>query len=752
MSIGGRWVAAAVAAALCGPSALFGEPEPKAEFTDQQRSYWAFQPVERPSLADSAHPVDELVQRAQSENSVHFSPEADRVTLIRRAYLDVTGLPPSPAQVSAFLDDDAPNAWDKVVDDVLASPHYGERWARHWLDLARFAESEGFKSDETRPNAWRYRDYVIRSFNADKPYDRFVQEQIAGDELWPDSPDARVATGFNRHYPDETNAANLQQRRSETLLDITDAVGSTFLGLTYGCAKCHDHKFDPILQADYYKLLAFFANTIRDDNVVMLQGRELAEHQRRRAEWEQATAEIRAEMDALLDKQRREKWDHLAGKRTPEVQAVLKRAVDNPDDLSFLKPYERQMYAKHIWQLKYITKTPALLKSLNDEDEARYHALEARLKEFDHLNPGELPVGMGLREVGPEAPRTHVLGLSNFEAPLDPVEPGFLSILDAGEPEIATLPASTGRRSALARWMTRPENPLTARVMVNRIWQHHFGTGIVSTPGDFGFMGERPTNPALLDFLADEFVRQGWSVKALHRLIMTSATYRQASLPNEDMAKLDPDNRYLWRYPPRRLEGEAIRDAMLATAGQLDRAIGGPSVFPALPDGAPTPRGGWSAADEAPQTDRRSVYIFVRRNARYPMMASLDMPDTHHSCARRTVTITAPQALSLLNSAHTVRWAEGLAGRVLTAAGDDTGEQVAEAYRLAYAREPDPWERDASLTFLAKQTEIVRERIKNGEDVAVPVDLPQGLDLAMGAALVDMCHALLNSNEFVYLR
>jgi Protein of unknown function (DUF1553)/Protein of unknown function (DUF1549) len=721
-------------------------------FTAAQRNYWLFQPVARPPVPDvdglprPANSIDAFVEARLAEKNLQLAPAADKTTLIRRAYFDLIGIPPTPEQVGAFVDDRSPDAFSKVVEDLLASPHYGERWGRHWLDLARYAESEGFKSDETRPNAWRYRDYVIAAFNADKPYDRFVMEQIAGDELWPDDPQALIATGFNRHFPDETNSQVLMQRRQEILQDITDVVGATFMGLTYGCAKCHDHKFDPILQADYYRLQAFFANTAADDNVVLLQGEPLAEYNRRLAEWQEKTSDIRARISAMIEPHRKEILEDRLTRYPPELQAWLKTPPQQQT------PFERQMYHKYLWQMEFVASDEDVADTFKGEEKERYQALKAELDQFAGLYPGELPKGSAMKDLGREAPATHVLAVSNWQAPQQEVPPGFLSILDPGPAQYAAPPgvASTGRRTALAKWLVDPKNPLTARVMVNRIWQHHFGQGIVATPSDFGNMGERPTHPALLDWLADEFVRGGWSIKQMHRLMMNSRTYQQGSAFRATADKADPFNRLLWRFTPQRLEAEVIRDSALAVAGILDLDVGGKSVFPPLPEGMPSKAGSWDVSENAADQNRRSVYIFVRRNARYPLLDVMDLPDTTESCPRREVTTTAPQALMYINSPQTLDWSRAFAAKVLSTAGTEPGAEIEQAFRLAYSRPPDGWEKDASLTFFERQKKIVAGRLAAGEPIALPVETPEGLDPAAGAALVDLCHTILNSNEFVY--
>ena len=729
-----------------------GAPRTEDPFTARQRSYWAFQRVQRPAVPEVRrqnrlrNPVDAFIVHKLEEKQIKPGDPADKVTLLRRAYFDLIGLPPTPQNVAAFLRDDDPDAFAGVVDRLLASPLYGERWGRHWLDLARYAESEGFKSDETRPNAWRYRDYVIQAFNQDKPYDLFIKEQIAGDELWPDHVDALIATAFNRNFPDETNAANLRQRRQEILHDMTDTVGATFLGLTYGCAKCHDHKFDPIRQKDYYRLQAFFANTAEDDDIILLGAEDQREYEAGLAEWEEATKDTRARIEELFQPAKKKAWEHQVARRAPETRVMLR------GPLAAQSPYDRQIYRKHLWEMRFLNTEARLARGLEDEQKEEHERLRAQLDAFDHLHPSEPPKATGVRDIGRQAPPTYILGVGSHEAPGEEVRPGFLSILDPEPAEIPHLSHvdSSGRRTALAHWLADPENPLTPRVMVNRIWHYHFGRGIVATPSDFGLMGEPPTHPELLDWLTDEFIKSGWSIKHMHRLIMNSATYQQSSAYRDDAHRADPLNRLFWRFRPQRLEGEVIRDAALAVSGMLHRQMGGPGVFPPLPEGAPTPRGGWDTPDDAKDAQRRSVYVFVRRNARYPMLLAFDMPDTHESCARRTVTTTAPQALLMLNNDQFLGWARGFAGRVLETNGTDWGGGISDAYTLAFSREPDGWEKDKALTFLDEQERLIAERQENGGTLALPAVIPEGVSEPRAAAFVDFCHTLLNSNEFVF--
>ena len=688
--------------------------------------------------------IDAFIAQKLEAKGLAPSPAADRITLLRRVTFDLTGLPPTPAEVDAFLADKSTNAYEKVVDRLLASPHYGERWARHWLDLARFAESEGFKSDETRPNAWRYRDYVINAFNSNKPYDRFIKEQIAGDELWPNDPQARIATGFNRHYPDESNARNLMQRRQEILNDITDTVGSTFLAMTYGCARCHDHKFDPILQADYYRMQAFFANTAADDEIPMISPAEIAQFKAKKAVWEDKTKDIRAQIDALLAPKKQALLKEFFDKYPPEIQAAITKSPAERN------PYEWQMYYKAKPYL--VIDDVAAAKALKGADRDAYKTLLSQLKQFSDIDPGELPVGIGMRDVSEHSPATHILNVGAYDAPKDEVQPGFLAIVDPNPPKIVP-PAglnSTGRRTALANWLASPENPLTARVIVNRLWHYHFGQGIAPSPSDFGLMGGRPSNPELLDWLAADFVKHGWDIKRMQKLMVMSATYCQSSMFNEEAAKQDPGDVLLWRFPRQRLEGEEIRDAALAISGLLNDKMAGPSVFPTLPVGTLKPRGGWTVSSPEEQ-DRRSIYIFVRRNARYPMLEQFDMPDTHESCGRRNQTITAPQAMSLLNDTVTLEWAQAFAGRVMREAGSDGNAQVEQAWRLAFGRKPDGFEKDTAQTFFAKQKQVIAEEASHGQKLALPSGMPEGYDPAQAAAFVDFCQMLMNSNEFVYV-
>jgi hypothetical protein len=551
-------------------------------FSAMERRWWAIQKVEKPAIpaaSKNVHPIDAFLAAKLSEKGLKANPTADRVTLLRRVTLDLTGLTPTLEETQAFLADSAPGAWERVIDRLLASPRYGERWARHWLDLARYADSEGFKSDETRPNVWRYRDYVIDAFNQDKPYDRFVKEQIAGDELYRGDNNALIATGFNRHFPDESNARNLMQRRQELLNDITDTVAATFLGVTYACARCHDHKFDPIRQKDYYRLQAFFANTRIEDRAELIKGVEREEWQSRYNNWNAATKDIRAEIAKML----KPHHEFLAKENFEKFPAEIQDAVTTSPEKR--TPFQWQMYYKAKPYFEH--SDDAAAARLRGAEKTRYQELVKELAKFAQLKPPDLPVAQVMIEGESRAPKTHLLAVGAWDRPQEEVEPGFLSIIDPSPAKI-----TEGRRSVLANWIADRNNPLTARVMVNRIWHHHFGRGIVATPSDYGTMGERPVNRELLDWLAVSFVENGWSIKKMHRLILTSEAYKRSAAHNEANAKIDPDNKYVWRWNRRRLEGESIRDSVLAVSGALNLKMGGPGAFPPLPAGMST-RGGW---------------------------------------------------------------------------------------------------------------------------------------------------------------
>ncbi|HEY2786384.1 MAG TPA: DUF1549 and DUF1553 domain-containing protein [Fimbriiglobus sp.] len=688
---------------------------------------WAYKPVVKRTVptvrGKVTSPVDAFLLAKLESRNLTFAPAADKATLLRRVTFDLTGLPPTPNELDAFLKDDSATAYEKVVDRLLASPRFGEKAALWWLDLVRFAETDGFKADDPRPNAWRYRDYVIESLNADKPFDRFVKEQLAGDELFPGNPAALVATGFLRHFPYEANGVDVELKRQDMLNDITDTAAATFLGVTLGCAKCHDHKFDPITQADYYRTQAFFAGFLpADRSLTHSEDRDRAE-----AEWETKTAELRMQM-AAIEKPIREKAQAKERKRFPDEYATL---LDIPEGKR--TPLQKQLaflVGKQVYNRAKVDP-----KQMSAADKKKYDGMMKRMKELEKSKPAAGPTAMAMSEIGTECPPTHILRRGNWHNPTTEVKPGYLSALDDRDASVTPLKSSSGRRSALANWIASDKNPLTSRVLVNRIWQQLFGRGIVATPNDFGVSGERPTHLELLDWLAHEFVnpaRKGggviakpWSMKHVYRLLVTSAAYRQASRGTTSGATIDPDNKLLWKMPSKRLDGESLRDAVLSVAGIINYKAGGPGVHPELP--AEMKPGTWKVSTDAAERNRRSVYVYVKRNLRYPFFAAFDAPDRNETCGRRFVTTTAPQALMLLNDSLLLGYAKTFAARVRKEAGNDPDKVIARAFRLALGREPDTEEKAAVEAF-----------IKNRKG-------------SFESAVTDLCHSLLNLNEFVYV-
>jgi hypothetical protein len=714
------------------------EKSPKPPARETTLRPWAYTTPRKPPLPavrDRSwviNPIDAFVLARLEAQGLAPGRRADRLTLLRRVTFDLTGLPPTPAEQEAFLADDAPDAYERLVDRLLASPHYGERWAHHWLDLVRYAETDGFKADDLRPTAYQYRDWVIRALNADLPYDRFVHQQVAGDEMEPDDPQALVATGLQRLGPDEYNAANLEQRRQEILDDVTEVTGAAFLGLTVGCARCHDHKFDPISQEDYFRLQAHFAPMRARDDVPAADARERQHYRDRLAAWQAATRGLRGRMDEMLAEVREKGRAQALTKFRPEIQ----QAVHTPAEKR--TPYQQVIAMMAESQLERgaedaLRKLPAEKKKLHDDLAQQLAAAGPRPQP-----PG--PVIMGVGDVGRQAPPTHLLAGGDWRKPRAEMQPGFLDVLRPVVADVMPTPSadSTGRRAALARWLTQPGHPLTARVMVNRLWQHHFGVGIVATPSDFGSQGDPPTHPELLDWLAVEFVEHGWGLKHLHRLMVTSAAYCQASLvdphhPDHARAlRIDPDNKLLWHARRRRLEGEAMRDAMLAVSGELNRRPFGPSARPRLPE--KISHYAWKPDARPEDQHRRSVYVFARRNMRFPLFDAFDLPDMHNSCARRSRTTTAPQALLLLNSDFTLERARHWCATLLAGCGGDDRTLVINACRAAWGRRPADEEIAAGLRFLQRQRSLLAGRGEKADEAAV-----------------DFCHALLNANAFLYV-
>jgi mono/diheme cytochrome c family protein len=668
----------------------------RGKITDEDRKWWSFQPLQKASPPDvkdggwARNEIDRFIYAKLAAEDLKPSPEASRQTLVRRLSFNLIGLPPTPDEVDAFVNDASVDAYEKLIERLLSSRHYGERWARHWLDLVRYADSDGYRIDDYRPDAWRYRDYVIDALNSDKPYDRFVKEQLAGDELWPREKEAMVATTFLRHWIYEYNNRDVKGQWTTILNDLTDTTGDLFLGLGMQCARCHDHKFDPILQKDYYRLQAFFAPILPRDDFPLASAEEHAAYKEKLRKWEEATAEIRRAIDWI---------------EAPHMLAAGEMAITKfPEDIQELirKPRaERTPYEHQIADLAYrqvLYEHGRFHSRIKGGQKDRWETLKKQLAEFDHLKPAAPPPVFSATDVGPEAPATFLP-----KGKKELIEPGFLTLLDekpATIPVIATAPNSTGRRTALANWITDPKNPLTTRVIVNRVWQYHFGRGLVGTSSDFGKLGELPSHPELLDWLAQRFIEDGWSFKKLHKLILTSATYRQSALtPASDVVrKSDPENRWLWRMNIRRLESEQIRDAVLAASGELDLNPGGAPVD----------------ASKA----RRTIYTKVMRNTRDALLDVFDAPENFVSTGQRNVTTTPSQALLMMNGAYLLQRARAMAERLEQQNLATDEALVAAAYRLAFGREPESAERRDALAFLREQAERVDTEPRRPREIA----------------------------------
>jgi len=739
------------------------------EITSKDREFWSFrkpiaQAVPKVKNRDRVRtPIDAFVLAKLEAKGLTFSPDAPNLTLMRRAYFDLIGLPPTPEEVRQFLADTRPGAYERLVDRLLASPHYGERWGRYWLDAAGYSDSAGFdnilETHEIMTGMWRYRDYVVQSFNNDKPYDRFLTEQLAGDELvdWrsakkytPQMVDSLVATGYLRNVYDRTSMdiVNLAGERYDVLFHLMEKVSTSVLGLTVGCARCHSHKFDPIPQRDYYRFLSIFTAAYNPVNWAQPKNRYLPDVSKPDQE---EIARHNAEIDPPLNELRKE----LAGLRRPyeerlleeklsvvpeEIRADTRNALETPED-------KRDAVQKFLAQklgnkLKVTSKE--VERILQEPDKTKSHELEEKIADWVRLQRSfqNIPA---LWETGPP-PTMRLLQRGSVESPGPKVEPGLLTVLSApGKTDITRPPdavgPTSGYRLALAHWLTDPEHPLTARVMVNRVWQQHFGTGIVATPENFGHMGVPPTHPELLDWLAVNFMENGWTLKRVHRMIMTSTTYRQMSVQPSDgqasMAKtVDPENHLLWRMNLIRLDAEAIRDTILAASGKLDRTVGGPPVLlKARPDGLQTinedstiPNAKW----------RRSLYVLARRVFPMDFLSVFDYPIMQTNCTRRINSATPLQALTMLNDEFLVDNARDLAERVNATAGGNLTRKIEAAYLLALARKPTEIELRMGESHLKKE-----------EDLYAKGNFPA--DRASRSALASLCQMLLSANEFLFV-
>jgi len=774
-----RWVAQ-------GAKAIKVEPEsmpPGMFITDEDRAWWSFRPIARPvvpgmdpaneptgSAPRIRNPIDAFVLERLRAQNLDFAPDAEQRTLIRRVSLDLTGLPPTDQEVDAFLADTAPDAYEKVVDRLLASQAYGERWGRHWLDVAGYADSNGFMEvDSPRPHAWRYRDYVIRSFNADKSWKDFIIEQLAGDELAgvtqgetsqavqdPKRRDELIATGFLRMGPDGTDDAPPDPKlaRNQTIAEEMKIVSSSLLGVTVACAQCHDHRYDPISQADYYRFRAIFEPAYDWQNwrspAQRLYSLYTPEERAKADEIEKQVGEINREAQAMSKKFLDEIFEKEVVKLPEEEREPYRAARGTPE--KDRTPEQKALIKKYPSALA--------LYSLDLYDKDAQKKVTDKIAEGTKLRATKPREGMimALTEVKGKVPELHLMHRGDHDQPKQVVEPGELTVL--ASPETATikpepLPSgSTGRRLAYARWLTSGRHPLVARVLVNRFWLNHFGRGIVSTSGDFGVLGERPTHPELLDWLASEFMDGGWKLKPLQRLMVLSTTYRQASR-NEPSLKADPENKLFARFKIQRLDAEALRDSMLAAAGTLNRAPFGEPVGIARDlsgrivvgkEELNTNRDVVKVLSLGPDDYRRSIYVSVRRKQPLTVLDAFDEPTMVPNCEARNCTTVAPQSLLLMNDTFILNTAHDFAARLRSEMPGDARGQIVKAWRTLYSQEPKENDVFRSLAYLAEQTEAVRSYhhgIQHAKD-APPPD-PQ-LE-----ALASLCQIFLSSNRFLYV-
>jgi mono/diheme cytochrome c family protein len=682
--------------------------------------WWAFHKSRRPAvpeIAGAKTAIDAFVMAKLQAAGLEPAAEADRLTLLRRACFDLHGLPPTPQQIAEFLNDKSGNAWERVIDALLASPRYGEKWGRHWLDLVRYGDTAGFEQDPYNLEAWRYRDYVIKSFNEDKPYDRFTKEQIAADELYTDDPEARIGTGYYRVGPNRDMLFKVEEQNViEKMTDWVDTTSQVFLGLTVGCARCHDHKFDPIPQRDFYRMQAIFAPAVNDR--VFLEYNSARNYDLAANTRDNKLRLIGSQIERIQKPYRARLREAKIAKLAPDVQAVLKiKAEDRtPEQEALAAP----------WEDKVRVTDAEVRAAFSQADTERLHEIEKRLVSM-FAGYGPPPMAPGIIDVGREAPRTYVALRGNPDARGEEVKAGFLGVLGGGEaPEPPIEAKSTGRRKALANWLATPENPLFARVMVNRIWQFHFGSGLLGTPSDFGTRAGKPSHPELLDWLEAEFVDRKWSLKSMHKLIMMSDTYRRGANASEPARRKDPTNTLLSHANRRRLQAEEIRDAVLLASGSLNLKMEGMPVVPPLEAEEMfgmigKPENNWIVNPDKEEHTRRSIYLLQRRTFQNPMFEAFDAPDGVMSCSRRNESTTAPQSLAMLNSRFMMEQAQSLSAKL---------ESIEDAWRRVLGRDPSAQERAEAEKFLERQTARLGSK---------------------KAAYAELARGLLNLNEFLYV-
>ncbi len=828
-------------------------PEPEdpdaVGITEEERSFWAFQPITNPHVPKIAkNPVDAFLLRTLKAKELGFSEQANRRTLIRRATFDLTGLPPTPEEIKKFIEDKSPKAYEQLLDRLMASPQYGERWGRHWLDVAGYADSEGYnESDVERAWAWRYRDYVVQAFNDDMPWDRFIHEQLAGDEmvkppytnLKPNQIDKLTATGYLRMAPDGTGNSNNAAARNQVMAETLKIVSTSLMGITVGCAQCHDHRYDPIPQVDYYRMRAVFEPGLDPKNWRAPNSRRITLYtdgdRKKSAEIETKAKKVDAErkkkienfieltlkwkLESVPEKDRKKLREaYHAKKRNDAQNAILKQypsvrqissgslylydreynieisklnknrkekltaCLENcrkktlaaaPEDIRTQIEAAAKAESKKRTdeQKKLLSEHTGMLadekslEKLDPEGFKELKAIDARIKFFkdalskkvlDDLNKKaqemratkpEEPFIRALTEKPGKVPTTHVLFRGNHDQPKDAVKPAGLTVVSSKTiPDNDNTLPSTGRRTAFAKHLTDGKHPLTARVLVNRFWLHHFGRGIVDTPGDFGRLGELPSHPELLDWLANDFMKHGWNLKRLHKLIMTSNAYRQVSRRNAKQDKIDPDNRLLGRMNIRRMEAETIRDAILVLSGRINLRMHGKPVPVSendegqviigvnTTDSANRPTG--KKVDLKGDEFRRSLYVQVRRSLKLSFLDAFDAPTMEPNCAKRPVSTVAPQALIFMNNQFVVDQSRVMAERLRKLAGDDLDGQLTAGWEHAFAYEPSGTELSSSREFVQKQTALFKERKDKTPELT---------------AMANYCQALMSANRFIYV-
>jgi hypothetical protein len=719
-----RNLVAAAALAVCGLGLRALSAPPRVD--DEARRFWAFKPVARPHVPDVhdkawvRNPIDAFVLAKLEAKGLKPAPPADRATLLRRAGYALTGLPPTPEELDAALADKSSDWYEKIVDRLLASRHYGEHWGRHWLDLVRFAETNSFERDGPKPNAWKYRDYVIRSFNTDKPYDQFIREQLAGDEIEPITRDAIIATGYYRLGLWDDEPVDRDQSYYDQLDDIVSTTGQTFLGLTVGCARCHDHKLDPFPQKDYYRFLAFFhgINSYGNGAASQRAVHESASDSRDLS----ASNPAEEEANAVAYQQQLERLN----KRLTAIEAKVAKNLSAGERDDFTHVDSRSsILGKHVGI------------DISAADFERYTALRAEREELLKKGPAKWETALAVLEQGPRARDTHVLVRGMPANKGDKVEPGFPSVLTSSIPKLPSMSAESktcGRRRALADWVADAKNPLTARVMANRLFQFNFGRGIVRSTSNFGYQGSPPTHPELLDWLASELVANGWHVKPIQRLLLTSNAFRMSSRPNPQAAAVDPENDFLSHFDLRRLTAEEIRDSILAVSGNLNgEKSDGPSVYPVMPPevlaGQSRPGDGWGKSTPEAQASR-SVFVYVKRSLAVPLLAVFDTPDPDAPCPVRFTTTQPTQALGMINSTFVNSQAKIFAETIRKAASVPQA-QIRFALQRVLQRPPTATDVERGVRFL--KTMRAEENLSDDE------------------ALRRFCLLALNLNEFVYL-